>query len=251
MNEKEPLKISNINLDNVIYTSVKKNKKKKIIYLKYKDKNNKISNFVFQTPTLLNINKPEFNNNYYDIDIPIKCKKSNKESLLINFFNNLDKKILYDASNYSSSWFEDINTDNILYQKIIRSPTNEIYKNGIINLKILYTNKFNTILKNEERIIKIHEINDNSWVKMILECYAIIISENGFSLFLRPIIMYFKDIKLDNYNYKFIEESEESENSDNEIDELESNDIFIKNGDDKNINKVINYSETSSESDDE
>ena len=249
MNEKEPLKISNINLDNIIYTSIKKNNKKKIIYLKYKDKNNKISNFVFQTPTLLNVNKPEINNNYYDIDIPIKCKKSNKESILINFFNKLDKKILHDASNYSSSWFEDINTDNILYQKIIRSPTNEIYKNGMINLKIIYTNSFNTILKNEDRIIKINEISDNSWVKMILECYAIIISENGFSLFIRPIIMYFKDIKIENYNYKFIEDSECSDNE-NEILELESNNIFIKN-DEEPTNKSLKYSETSSELDDE
>lgn len=245
MNEKEPLKISNINLDNIIYTSIKENRRKKIVYIKYKNKKNNVSNFVFQTPTLLNVNRAKLHNNYYELDIPIKTKKINKEPYFIKFLNNLDNKILYDASNYSSSWFQNIGTENILYQKIIRSSTNEIYKNGIINLKILNTSSFNTIIKNEEKIIKPNEIEENTWVKMILECYGIIISENGFSLFLRPIIMYFKKIKISNYNYKFIEESDNSDDE-NEIEELESSNIFIK----KDVEKLENdkYSETSSES---
>ena len=57
MNDKEPIKLSKVNFDNIVYTSIKENNRKKIIYLKYKDKS-KISNFVFQTPTLLNINNP-------------------------------------------------------------------------------------------------------------------------------------------------------------------------------------------------
>ena len=61
--------------------------------------------------------------------------------------------------------------------------------------------------------------------------------------------MYFKDIKIENYNYKFIEDSECSDNE-NEILELESNNIFIKN-DEEPTNKSLKYSETSSELDDE
>jgi hypothetical protein len=249
MNDKEPIKLSKINYDNIVYTSIKENNRKKIIYLKYKDKN-KISNLVFQTPTLLNINKPIIKNNYSEIDIPIECKKKNKENGFVDFLNNLDKKILYDASNYSSSWFKNIDNDNILYQKIIRSSNNNLYENGIINLKIISTNIFKTVLRNEKKIIKINEIPQNSWVKMILECYAIIISENGFSLFIRPVIMYFKEIKNNNYNYKFIKESDDSENDNddnNEIEELESNDIFIKQGEIKNSSSE--YSSTSSNED--
>ena len=160
----------------------------------------------------------------------------------------MDKKILYDASNYSSSWFKDINTDNILYQKIIRSSDNESYQKGMINLKIISTNIFKTVLRNEKKIIKIDEIPQNSWVKMILECYAIIISENGFSLFIRPIIMYFKEIKNNDYNYKFIKESDDSENeNENEIEELESNNIFIRH--DQIQKSSSEYSSTSSNED--
>tara|TARA_A100001015_G_scaffold319133_1_gene441109 strand:- start:2300 stop:3049 length:750 start_codon:yes stop_codon:yes gene_type:complete len=249
MNDKEPIKLSKINFNNIVYTSIKENNKKKIIYLKYKDKD-KISNFVFQTPTLLNINDAIIKNNYSEIDIPIECKKKNKEKGFIDFLNNLDKKILYDASNNSSSWFKNIDNDNILYQKIIRSSNDNSYENGIINLKIISTNIFKTVLRNEKKIIKINEIPKNSWVKMILECYAIIISENGFSLFIRPIIIYFKKIKNNNYNYKFIKDSDDSDNDnddDNEIEELESNNIFIKPGEIKNSSSE--YSTTSSNED--
>ena len=85
---------------------------------------------------------------------------------------------------------------------------------------------------------------------MILECYAIIISENGFSLFIRPIIMYFKEIKNNEYNYKFIKESDDSENeneNENEIEELESNNIFIRNEEIQNSSSE--YSSTSSNED--
>ena len=84
---------------------------------------------------------------------------------------------------------------------------------------------------------------------MILECYGVIISENGFNLFLRPIMMYFKKIEIPNYNYKFIEESDNSEDdNDREIEELESTNIFIKNEVQKEESEVEKYSETSSDS---
>ena len=56
MDYKTPFKIDNIDLDNVKYTNVKSNEKKTIVYIKYED-NNKLKNLVFQSPTLLNINK--------------------------------------------------------------------------------------------------------------------------------------------------------------------------------------------------
>ena len=64
----------------------------------------------------------------------------------------------------------------------------------------------------------------NSWVKMILEVYGLIISDNGIFLYIRPIILSFKDIVKSNYNYKFLSDSESEED---EI--LESKELFIKN----------------------
>jgi len=226
----EPYRISQIDLDNIRYTRIKSNDRKKVIYLKYQDKK-KLKNLVFQTPTLLNINNPIDNGNYYELDIPLKGQNTYKENKLINFLDSLDKKILYDAKMNSHKWFDIVNEGTVNYQKIIRNSIDENYENGMIRIKILRTPDFETILQinNKERITP-DNIPQNSWVKMILECYAIWVNQNGFGLFMRPILVSFKPKEIVNYNYNFIDESDnENDELDNIIDTAaENTNIFIK-----------------------
>ena len=56
MSFKKPFKVEEINFDNLKFTDMKSNSKKTIIYIKYDD-NKELSNLVFQTPSLYNINK--------------------------------------------------------------------------------------------------------------------------------------------------------------------------------------------------
>ena len=51
MNVSHPYKLDKIDYNNIIYTDIKSVDKKKIIYLKYKEKNN-YNKLVFQTPYL-------------------------------------------------------------------------------------------------------------------------------------------------------------------------------------------------------
>lgn len=226
----EPYRISQIDLDNIRYTRIKSNDRKKVIYLKYQDKK-KLKNLVFQTPTLLNINNPIDNGNYYELDIPLKGQNTYKENKLINFLDSLDKKILYDAKMNSHKWFDIVNEGTVNYQKIIRNSIDENYENGMIRIKILRTPDFETILQinNKERITP-DNIPQNSWVKMILECYAIWVNQNGFGLFMRPVLVSFKPKEVVNYNYNFIDESDnENDELDNIIDTAaENTNIFIK-----------------------
>ena len=63
---------------------------------------------------------------------------------------------------------------------------------------------------------------------MILECYAIIITEDlKMSVYIRPIIMSFKDREENNYNYDFIDESD---------DDGVVKDLFIKSDNLNNVN---------------
>ena len=221
----EPLKISKIDMENIIYTKVKYNssRNKKIIYLKYNDRD-QIKNFVFQTPSLMNINSPKLNNGYYDIEIPLITKNSKKCEKFINFLNKLDNKILYDARINSNEWFDILEDENISYQRIIRQAIDNNNKNGMIKLKILKTNEFETILRlNDEKNIKINDYPVNSWVKMIVECSNIIITNSCISLFIRPIIMSFTIREISNYNYVFINDS------DDEIVNENTNHLFISN----------------------
>lgn len=217
----KPLKISEINTDNIVYTKIKKSRNNRIIYIKYQD-NNKLKNFVFQSPSLLSVFSPIKQENYYDIDFNLDFKDTDKGNLFINFLESIDKKIIYDASINSHLWFDSLDIENkeVLHKSIIRED--EECKNGVLKLNIVKTPEFETILKLDQKRININDIKDNLWCKMILECYAILISNDlKLSLYIRPIILSFKTIEVINYNYDFYDESDDDVDSD-------VNNLFIK-----------------------
>ena len=219
MSSKVPYRINEINVDNICYTEVKSNDKKTIVYLKYMDCN-KLKNIVFQTPNLLNVyNILQKNHtpNIFELDVPLKGKSENKINKFIRFLNDIDNKIIKDARN-NPKWFSSFpHQKTMKYQKIIRESDETEYSEGIIRFKILKTNDFNTIIQLNNKKINLltdDTIPSNCWVKSILEIYAIWINENGFGLFIRPIIMDFKLNDTIIYNYKMIEDSDEVDDID-------------------------------------
>ena len=263
MSIQEPLKISKINMNNIIYTKTKysEDRKKKIIYIKYSDKKNDIKNFVFQTPTLLNNKKPELVDGFYELEIPLVTKREKNQDEFLKFLNKIDEKILYDANINSKSWFDIITEDNIYRQRIVRDSIED--HECFIKIKIINTQGFKTIIRlNNNKNISVEEIPQFSWVKMILECYAITISNYGINLFVRPVIMSFNERIIENYNYKFINDSDNE--SDNESDRttqvFNTSNIFInkdehektnENNDDPKNDNSNNISENNnSENDD-
>ena len=227
MNYQEPLNINRIDLNNIVYSKQRSNQNKKIILIKYND-NGKLKNFVFQTPTLLNLFKAQELQNYSEIEVALVSKEESKIQSFLHFLNNLEKKIKDDAISNHNVWF-DINQDKqtIHFQKIIRESDDNM--NGTIKIKILNNSDFQTSLQLNNKNIIVNNIPDDVWCKMILECYAVWInSNNEFGLFLRPILISFK-LK-ESYNYKFLDESDE-ENDINIPDTENNNNIFM------NINK--------------
>ena len=228
---KIPYRINEMNVDNICYTDIKSNSKKTIIYLKYMD-NNKFKNFVFQTPTLLSIYTTVLKNNIYELDIPLNGKSESKVNKFISFLNQIDSKVIKDAK-ANPKWFNSFAlTQPTKYQKIIRES--EDCKNGVIRLKILKTNDFNTIIQLNDKKISNTDIPKNSWVKSIIEIYAIWINENGFGLFIRPILLDFKISMTVSYNYKCLEDSEEVDDIDDGLCSIQdnSNSIFIRSEND-------------------
>jgi hypothetical protein len=224
MNNQEPFKINNIDFNKIVYPKDRSNNKKKIILIKYNDRG-KLKNFVFQTPTLLNIGKVQMFNGYHEIELGLVGKEKDRVNGFIDFLNQLEEKIKTDARFNASNWFN-ITDDNqtINFQKIIRES--EDYPNGTIKLKIIKNSDFETVLQqNNSKKISVDSIPEDSWSKMILECYAIWInSNNDFGIFLRPILISFTP--KETYNYKFIEDSDEGEEFDIPDTEVNNN-IFM------------------------
>ena len=233
MTFKKPYKIKDINLENIKFTDIKSNSKKTIVYIKYINKTKDQTNLVFQSPSLFNINKPIFKNSNYELDIPLVSKSSEKIREFIRFLNNLDKTITTKAME-NPSWFNNIiNNNKINYQKTIRSSSDpKRFKNGMIKLKIINTENFETKLNNNDRNIRVSSIQDNCWVKSILEVYAIWITQDGFGLFIRPVLMSFKLNENIDYNYELTDDSEEI---DEVIHTIHDNSIFIRAEENNNI----------------
>ena len=196
MNVYEPYKISNIDLDNIVFKKTKSiSTNKKVIFLKYKD--NKLNNFVIQLSKIKNNNV----NNQDEIEFII-----NDESY-IDFFENLDDFIVKKATQ-NHMWFdhlEDISSMN--YQRIIRDDNS--IKLRLCNNKDLITK----LIINDDVVSNFDNVNSNeSTTKMILEVYAIWIKSNNFGLLLRPINILMKIKETIEYNYKFLEESDNESN---------------------------------------
>jgi hypothetical protein len=227
MNSQEPFKISNIDFGKIVYPKNRSNDNKKIILMKYNDKG-KLKNFVFQTPTLLNINKAQMCKGYNEIELALVGKERDRVNSFVDFLNKLENKVKSDAQFYASSWFN-VTDENqtINFQKIIRES--EDFPTGTIKIKIIKNNDFETLLQlNNSKRISVDAIPDDSWSKMILECYAVWInSNNDFGIFLRPVLISFTPKEKEVYNYKFLEDSDE----DNEIDVPDTdinNHIFMR-----------------------
>lgn len=232
MNTKVPYKFEDIDLNKIKYTNVKSNAKKSVVYLKYLD-NNKLKNLVFQSPSLININQAIKKDNVYNLDIPIKAKTEEKTKEFIDFLNSIDHKVIKDATK-NTSWFNNVsNTEQVKYQKLIRSGNDE-YPH-MLRLKILNTNDFETIIQLEnKKNINPESIPQDSWVKNIFEIYAIWINNSGFGLYMRPILMSFTPNNKVEYNYKLLDDSEDMDDIINTVNN--DNSIFIKSEPQENDN---------------
>lgn len=232
MNSKEPFLFEDIILDNICFTKIKETKKKKIIYLKYKNKS-KLDNLVIQTPTLWSIKKPnKISDNIYDLEIPLIGKRESRVNSFINFLNNLDNFIIKSAKNNASSWFN--KSDEAIYLNSIRESNEYSVKNGFIKLKIIKSIDFKTVIKKDNKYkLKIEDIKNNNWIKSIIQIFAIWIKPNNqFGIYFKPIIISFKE-PAEQINYNFLKEDDEEED-DIIIDTATSfntenkNEIFIK-----------------------
>tara|TARA_A100001015_G_scaffold309202_1_gene408180 strand:- start:29 stop:970 length:942 start_codon:yes stop_codon:yes gene_type:complete len=215
LRNQKPFKINQIDTTRIIYGEVSGSDNRKSLLLGYNDLNDGEKRLIFQTTELKNINSLIDKDSYYELDIPLYGESDKRVNLLIDFLKNLDTAFVNEARNKHREWFGDVS--NIKYKSIIRKnvPESEdpILKNGSIKLKILKNKNSNTrITTNKTKTnIDIHDLTKGSYLKMILECYALWITKEGFGLYLKPILID-QRYSQENQDLSFVNDSEEDEN---------------------------------------
>ena len=243
MNIQEPLKINQIDLNKIVYPKIKNTPNKKIILIKYNE-HKRLKNFVFQTPTLQHLFKPVMQDGYADIELMLTDKEV--DNGFIDFIDKLEQKVKEDAQFNAHPWFN-LSEENqtINFQKIVRES--DVSKHGILKLKIIKNHDFETMIQlNNITKISIDNIPEASNCKMLLECYAVWVNaNNNFGIFLRPILVSFKETNKNLYNYKFFDDEDENDSS-SDLDDVPdteySNNIFMKMPSNKDKN---NFDSTS------
>ena len=199
-------------LDSKAFKNEQKINNKEFIPIKYKN-NSKITNLIIQSPTLNNVNLIKNKKNYNELFIPLSGKKEKNIEKFIEFIENIEKKILYDAQINSSTWFPEEKSNKLSLIKSIgknlpkqfitsyESKDSQISNGKIIEkskgyLKLkIYNDIINkTILQLDGKNISIDQIPDESWMKMILEFNSIIISKNNFKSLIKPLLISFTSI---------------------------------------------------------
>tara|TARA_B110000977_G_scaffold200542_1_gene291481 strand:+ start:1354 stop:2172 length:819 start_codon:yes stop_codon:yes gene_type:complete len=229
MNVREPFLFENIDLKKIVFFKTKETNGKKIIYLKYRNEG-RLDDLVTQTPTLWSIKKPcRIGENLHDLEIPLVGKREENVSKFIKFLKKLDKFIIESAKNNADSWFK--NSKNVTYLNTIRESNNLNIKKGFIKLKIIKSLDFKTVLKRENKFkLKVQDIEENSWMKSIIQIFAIWIKPNNqFGIYFRPIIISFKK-PINNLLYNFVKETEEDDDllPESPASDQEISNIFIK-----------------------
>lgn len=225
------LRISQIDLNKISYEPAR-GKQKKYVPINYDGIGNKL---VFQTPLLLCNNSPVKNDDYYELDIPLYGKSHRKVDKFVKLLKQLDMKFINDVKHNAKKWFEEKN--KIRYKSIIRdiNDNNRIYENGLIKIKLLPGYNGTVVMQNGKEI-EPNELVSYSQIRLILEVRALWLSDEGFGLYLKPLVVDQQVIK--KYQFSFIDDSD----SDSDILDTE---IGPANNEEYDINPFIRESDTS------
>lgn len=179
-----------IDFDKITYSKpVDYNRNISSIYISY-DKNP----LLVQLPGLFCADGIEKVNNRsisHELLLTLNSSSDAKTNSIKTFLENLDRKLIVDAKT-KYSWGE--NAGKLTYKVIVRQSNNDnpLYDNGVLKIKFIKSNGFNTMVYNSNREVvpesHYHDtFNDNCYVSMILEFVSLWKNKSGvFGVYIRP-----------------------------------------------------------------
>jgi len=161
--------------------------------------------FLFQTPELYNKLKPVNRGQYSQLELQLIGPDMDKISKFITFLNDVDNIV---ATHIGSNIDDFNNGEDIGYETIIHQNEKEIPtpSDNFIKIKIWK----DTRITEEGKSINVDEIQENSYIKMILEGIMVWTRNNEAGILFKPILIDQHRIKqvLNTSEISFVEDSD-------------------------------------------
>ena len=239
----QPVKINEIDFNNLQLSKPKMLGQKKIIRFRYKG-----NRFLLQTPVIKYENEINKNNDICEINLPINCENEEHTGQLKDFLMKFDKFVINKGKENCLNWFG--RSTQIKYKSIVRIAVNpsELYKNGVFKLKMKGNEEDIKITRNRQlERIEPSEIPRKCLVKAVIEPYAIWLNGTNFGVYIKPVLLDFRDLPED---IDFVEDSEDYDDIDILDTEMEFNikKEYTESGDDfkELADNVTEFHETNS-----
>lgn len=216
----KPYRISEIDLNNVVFSSVfTKSDGKKYVPIKYNDERNGLTDFVFQTTELYCDQEPVQKGDYWELNIPLYGNDQSRVLQLVNLLQSFDKKVVNEIERTNYVWFGDNEHSEFRYKNQVRTvPKPDKYrKYGELKVKIMDTPMFRPqILDNNTKKISVRDIKKGTWLRFMFHCVAVWINDNGSGLYLKPIKISQRQ-KSQSIDYEFVDDSDDEKILDTEF----------------------------------
>lgn len=148
------------------------------------------NNLYFETPELHCIDIIKESRTKYsthELLVTLNGKDNNSTLVCVNFFNNLDKKIITDCKK-NIGILSSNKTNKIMYKSIIQhiDDDNDEYDNGVLRIKF---NKRTLVFDSDNKLVTQDQYNKifdgDTYVKMIFELASLWLIDNIFGVYLK------------------------------------------------------------------
>ncbi len=242
-------KISEVDLQNIIYTHPFQQDGSTVIRMYFKPENTTQKNIpiLIEIPELLLCDNYDGGDN---IILPLYSLNDDKTNDVVNFFNALDNQIISDLKTNVKKWCPKLK--NMSYKAVVNEADDiEIFKNGAIKFRI-NESEFKTSFYDKQRnVIETSQLNkaltQGNYLKSIIELKAIHVNPNNdIALIFRThqikvIPPNYEKINLNSYSFY------DSDNDDNKEYSASKAKKIIKNTLLKNKKKVAENSDNETE----
>ena len=179
---KKPYNIKDLNLNNITFSRLLDKNSKRSVLLKY-NKGNRLTKCLIQTPEVKILDL--YNKGNIVTLVLSMLEVNDKINNFVQFWSLFDHHIINVAKN-NGNWFY---SNNVKFKGSIRNDGeyNEPYIKLKLNANLL--NKIKVSYDKQTQLRSFSDLEKGQTIKLVLDLYGLWINNNGFGLYMKPVVI--------------------------------------------------------------